>query len=220
MTRPDYWEADVVRKGFATIVDQDSASVGQVFGVGADGDIAFAEAATDTPDSSALPVDAAQGFLAQAFDRALCSAVTGADGSGTLCGTLVSLKAGMVVTGAVCAVQAAAVTGTHGYLALYSKAGVRLAMSADTPALFQSGGLRSAAFTAPYTVVADDGFFVCYLTTWSGSGPSFMGGGSQSVGDAFGSSATRNFFLGSQTSPPSTANVTSNRGVTPWMAAY
>jgi hypothetical protein len=107
---------------------------------------------------------AAQGLLAEAFPLATnVSSIAAVAGSAY--GMLVGLLAGDIVTSVVCNMVSAGSGMTLVRFGLYSRAGVRLAQTADVKASYNSGGANkfAHALSAPYTVPTTDGYYLAVI---------------------------------------------------------
>lgn len=103
---------------------------------------------------------AAQGFLAQNFDRAQVAGATILV-SGTSESALVPLRAGQVVSSVYLACTVVATGLTLAKVGIYSADGkTLLASSANTPAAFAATGLDPIALSAPWTVPATGVYLV------------------------------------------------------------
>jgi hypothetical protein len=108
----------------------------------------------------------AEGMIAETFP--MSAAVSGAGcATGDVRATSIGLRAGDIVASITVALGSTPGSGVaKGQLALYSKAGVLLANSADTPAAFQtSNAYVTLSMSAAYTVPTDDGYYCAMFIT-------------------------------------------------------
>lgn len=161
----------------------------------------------------------AQGYYAETYPRAASLVANGVT-SGTLYAMAVGLIAGDVVANMTIGVSTLG-TMTLAKLGLYSKTGnTLLCSSADASVAFGSTGPKTLAMTTPYTVVADDIYYVGFLAVhtslqcYRGSTSTvttFSGG----VGNGF----AMQMAQGSQVDLPATATLAvSTSGISWWVA--
>lgn len=147
----------------------------------------------------------ARGVIAETFPVFAANG-TAAPASGDVRGSLVGLRAGDVVANITMNVNTIGATLTHAQFALYKKDGTLLANSADSTASFTgAAGNVTLAMATPYTVPADDGYYVALFT--SGTTPPTMRTGTSGTAlfSAIGSGAAAGVNFASQSSLPSTA---------------
>jgi hypothetical protein len=130
--------------------------------------------------------------------------------SGDVRGTSVGLLTGDVITNLCCVVVTAGSTVTKAQLALYSKAGVLLANTADSPTTFQSAGAISLALTSTYTVPAEDIYYIALFATATTMPTMLRGIQDTSSTAAFGSGAKAAFTHAGQAALPAPATLSAN----------
>ena len=161
----------------------------------------------------------AQGLLAESFSR-------GNIGSQTLLttqkleGALVGLRAGDTVTGVAVAVQANSASLTVARVALYSTAGVLLASSTNSAAIWDAGAgtVVSRAFTTPYTVTTAGGYYACLLAVGT-TPPTIYRGSNLGVMEGIGAGFPAFVLQTGQANLPSPATLTEET-VCWWMGVY
>lgn len=117
----------------------------------------------------------AHGFLAETFDIRMTNTTgipTANAASGTMTMQLIGLRAGDVITNI--SVASGGTNGTaltFAKLGLFDKSGNFLAATASASATFNTGNntIRTVALTSPYTIPADDGYYVTFLQYGSGA---------------------------------------------------
>lgn len=120
------------------------------------------------------------GYYAETYPKQ-ASANTSALATGILYATSIGLLAGDVVTNLLFEVNTAGGTLTLFKVALLDKAGNRLAVSADLQAAgVVATGPKSIAMTTPYTIPADDLYYVAALSVGT-TGPSISRGLSKAI---------------------------------------
>jgi hypothetical protein len=132
-----------------------------------------------------------QGLITQNFDRNILLSNTNSamiDGTAYFIG--VGLRAGDVVSSVSIAVVTGGVGLSISKVGLYSKAGVRLAMSADLTTLWQGTATLTGSFSAPFTILTDDLYYVALFAKTATSMPSTLRGGSGQFATAIGSGAS------------------------------
>lgn len=165
---------------------------------------------------------AAQGLVAQNFDRQTAQAAA-ASTSQTIYVSLIPCRAGTVITNLHIGVATTAGIGTAtSFMGLYSRAFVRLAVTADLGTAFNSTGNKTAALTSPYTATTSDGIFGAVVGTNSTQSPSFARGStSANLAAALGSGSVP-FGTGGtgQTSlPTGPITIVATNGIAYWMGA-
>lgn len=105
----------------------------------------------------------AQGLITETWPRAAVASAATIMVDGRAYFIAVGLRAGDVVSNLAIAIHVAGATMTLSKVGLYSKAGTRLAVSADQGTAWQSAGMKNVALASPYTVTADDGYFVAVI---------------------------------------------------------
>jgi hypothetical protein len=118
-------------------------------------------------------LDTAQGVITQNFDRVVANNYQ-ALVDGTAYFLSVGLRAGDTVTNISVVVGGAGSAVTLSKVGLYSKAGARLGISADQGTAWQSTGLKTIALTSPYTVPADDGYYIAVVSKATTTVPSLL----------------------------------------------
>lgn len=116
----------------------------------------------------------ARGLIAETIDEKACN-VTSAPGSGVLVAGLVGLRAGDVITNVAVHVVSNGTGVTLAKVGIYDVSGNLLASSADVDTSFTSGSANRkqvTAFSSPYTVVSDGGYYLAVL---------FVGGTSPTI---------------------------------------
>src|SRR3990167_8391695 len=149
----------------------------------------------------------AMGVISEPFSPELATTST-APTSQTVYGILVGLRAGDVVTGVLLrnAVAAAGTAPTTARAGLADSTGKILILSGNVGAAASwPVGAMPLAFTAPYTVLADGGYFACFVVngTWGTTQPTPQRiGASAAANIAFGSNAIPAFAWTGQTDLP------------------
>lgn len=162
----------------------------------------------------------ALGIIVETFDKNACVA-TYTTSTQSLQGIGVGLIAGEVITGIALELTNTPSSLTLAKVALYDKSGNRLAVSADQSAGWTGAAHKDIAFTAPYTVLKDDLYYLCLLVVCTGTTPTLLRTGSVSASAANASNSGARPFVGqgSQTDMPGTATFVAGQGGF-WMAAY
>ena len=109
------------------------------------------------------------GVLAETVPRSSIVASSAA-ASGTLDGTAVILRAGMLVTNISLGIRTAAVAPTLSRVGLYDKNGNLLASSIDQGASWATIGLKTIAVSVPYLVPTTDLYYLAWICV-AGTGP-------------------------------------------------
>lgn len=148
----------------------------------------------------------ASGVISEPF-FAQAVATTAAPVTQTVYGTLNGLRAGDVVTGVFTRNTTAAVgtLPTTARFGIADATGKILARSGnDTALALWPLGPNPHAFAAPYTVLADGGYFACMVVdgVWGSTPPTPLFGASNTAYTAFGSAAPLNFAWTVQTDLP------------------
>jgi hypothetical protein len=126
-------------------------------------------------------------------------------------GYLLGLRAGDVVTGILLrsAVAAAGTAPTTARFGIANSAGVILALSGNinAAASWPVGGVLGA-LTAPYTVLADGGYFACFVVngTWGTTQPTLNRTSGLAGSGAVGGNVTPSFSWAGQTDLPAVGN--------------
>jgi hypothetical protein len=111
-----------------------------------------------------------EGLISQNFDR-MTSSNTSVLISGTVYYMLVPLYAGEIVTNVLIGVDSAGTLQTLGKVALYSKTGTQLAVSADQGNAWSAAtGIYSVAMGTPFTILTTDVYY-CAVLSVAGAGP-------------------------------------------------
>lgn len=128
-----------------------------------------------------------EGLIAQTFPRYAAAAATVLT-SGVAVATMVPLRKGQVITNVSIAINNAAVSQTLGKVGLYKKDGTRVAVTASQTTAWESTGIKTIAFTSPYTVPDTDVYYILVLSV-AGTGPGLyrQGIGSTTIMPAIGS---------------------------------
>lgn len=100
--------------------------------------------------------------------------------SGQLCAQAVGLRKGQLVTGIGVRCTGAGTAVTLFKVGLYDKNGVLLASSVDQKAILAVGFL-AVAFSAGYTILTDDLYYLALIATTGTTNPSFAAGGGSYV---------------------------------------
>lgn len=120
-------------------------------------------APTDAAVASLLsPGLAAEGLLAQNFPRQAAAGVAIAI-DGTAYFAAVELFAGQSIANVVLGVATAGTVMTLSKAGIYTTAGVRVAISADQGAAWQSAGLKTVPLTAPYVVPVTGTYYLALV---------------------------------------------------------
>jgi len=148
------------------------------------------------------PMVSGQGLVRETFARNTIQGTT-APSVGVINGTAVSLYAGDVIQGLSVGVSANGSGLTLAKLAIYSKAGVKLADSASNHANFNAGTTprnQSTLLQNPYTVPTTDLYYFAFLFVTS-TAPTLLRGASQAAADVVVGSGAFPWMLstGSQT---------------------
>lgn len=108
------------------------------------------------------PSLSAEGLVAQTIARTnvVGTIPTGNTVSGTVYFTSIYLYAGQTLTNALIGVSVAGVLVTMGKIGLYDNAGNLLASTANVTSAWESAGLKSHAFSAPYVVVTSGLYYM------------------------------------------------------------
>jgi hypothetical protein len=108
---------------------------------------------------------------------------------GTIYFMAVGLVAGDVVSNITVYVSTGGTATSTSLVGLYSKAGVRLAQSADQASAWNTIGKYTVAMTAPFTVTVSDGYFVAILAKTGTTMPTMFRGspGAAGFNDVIGS---------------------------------
>lgn len=125
----------------------------------------------------------------------------------------IGLRAGDVVTNIVIGITTAGTATTLSKAGLYTKAGVQLAASADQGSAWNSTGIKSVAMGTPYTVPADDGYYVCVVSKATTTLATLLRGANNSLATA--AVGTGMAEIGTQTAQtdlPSPATITFGSG--------
>lgn len=159
----------------------------------------------------------ALGLVGETFNAMSINASLAMAGGSVYFG-LIPLRAGTVVTNIVTQVQTAGSGLTLVRLGLYSKAGVRLAQTADAAAAFASIGNKVTALTAPLVVPAEDGYYIAIIATGT-TPPNLREGLAEAdLYTAIGSGVRRFAIQAGQTDLPATATLADSQNC-PWLAA-
>lgn len=169
----------------------------------------------------------ARGFLSENFQVNQGNATGGAATDGTVFCALVGVKPGDVINNLHIAVETAG-TGsgcTLAQLALYDRAGARLAVTADSAGdrtKTESAGIKTFALTAPYTVTSNtDGLYVAFVNKNSTTVCNLLVSGTTDVTAADALTAK---FRGcatagtSQTSTPTSVTIAATGAINFWAA--
>jgi len=105
----------------------------------------------------------AEGLITETYPRELINGSTIMI-DGTAYFMKVTLLAGEVVANLAVVVATLGATVTLSKVGLYSKAGSRLAVSADQGTAWQTTGIKNPAMISPYTVPTDDGYYVAVIS--------------------------------------------------------
>ncbi len=136
----------------------------------------------------------ASGVISENFHPSATAQVSLAPVSQTVYGILLGLRGGDVVTGVLLrnGVAAAGTLPTLARFGIENSTGQVLALSGDESALAQwPVGANPHPFTAPYTVLADGGYFACFVVngTWGTTQPTLL----RNVGTPLGQTARVGF---------------------------
>jgi hypothetical protein len=154
---------------------------------------------------------------------------TGSPSTQVVYGQLLGLKAGDLVTGVLLRNQTAAAgtLPTTARFGIADSTGKILALSGNDTALALWGtGANPHAFTAAYTVLADGGYFACFVVngTWGSTQPLMIRGSVQtSAYAAFGSSPPPLFSWAAQTDLPavnSSMTISGTANITPFYVGF
>lgn len=160
---------------------------------------------------------AGEGLIAEAFDRALAPAGVIMIG-GTVYLERVHLHAGDVVTNLHVAVTAAGVAVSLSKVGLYSKAGARLALSADLGVAWQSTGLKTHPLIAAYKVDASDDYYVAAVAAAGTTLPTLLAGSAAPLAGAAVGAGLRPFAaMTGQADLPATATFAGAAPISYWM---
>lgn len=171
---------------------------------------------------------AAQGLVSETADPGLYGTAV-APTSQTVYGALIGLAQGDVATGLILrlAVAASGTAPTEARVGLADSSGNIVVLSGSVKAATSwVAGASNFAFTAPYTVPADGGYYACFVVngTWSFTQPTIMRGAATAAAmTAYGSHAPPGFSWASQTDLPAVGaalTLTSGPAVSYYMAVY
>lgn len=158
----------------------------------------------------------AQGLITETFPRQAVSSGATIMVDGTAYFMCVGLRAGDVVTKLAIALHVAGATMTLSKVGLYSKAGVRLGISADQGAAWETTGIKNVSLTTPYTVTADDGYYVAVVAK-GGTLPRPASGNTNTIqATAVGTGMAPHGNQTGQTDLPSSATITAG-GIAYWV---
>jgi hypothetical protein len=161
-----------------------------------------------------------QGYVAYGPTNMGAISASSAVASGTAEFTAVGLHAGEIVTNVTCVMLTNGATLSLVKVGLYDKTGTRLAISADNSASFTSGApkLITTALTAPYTVLADDLYYLAIIAVGT-TGPTLgRGNGTFDAPKLGGTSPAIAARQAGQTDLPSSATYTA-QGPAYWLGA-
>lgn len=160
----------------------------------------------------------AEGLIGENFSRALIGG-NALSIDGTAYFMAIGLRAGDVVANISIVIAAASATTTLSKVGLYSKGGTRLAVSADQAASWETAGLKTIAMIAPYTVLADDGFYLAAIAKASVTLPKFgiaqaalQVQGAGAIGSGMAAYGTQT----AQTDLPASATITAGAPLSIW----
>jgi hypothetical protein len=161
------------------------------------------------------------GIIAETLDKNLLAVTSSAITSGSMQGGAVGLCAGEVITGVALEINGAGSGVTLAKVGLYDRSGNRLAVSADF-----SGAVgtvhKEIPFTAPYTVLADDVYYLTFLFVFTTTAPTMLKQSnaiSGAVATATGSGVRPVIGVGSLADMPASTTYSAGQGGY-WLAAY
>lgn len=171
----------------------------------------------------------AAGVISAPFHATVASTAT-APATQVVYGVLIGLRAGDVVTGLLMRnqVAAAGTLPTTARAGLADSTGKILALSGNVNALASwAAGPNAWAFTAPYTVPSDGGYFACFVVngTWGSTQPTpiLVTNVGAAALTAFGTAPPPNFTWTGQTDLPAAGaslTITTGSARTYYLAAY
>lgn len=157
-----------------------------------------------------------QGLVGQTLVRPNSMGASGATTSGEMFASPVVLYAGTTVTNIIFNLSAAAVTITHGFVALYNSGLTRLAQSADTTSFFNGTDNRTCPLSAPLAITATAVYYVASLCTAT-TGPNYLGYSMGTADNPIGAGQGGGFAQLGLSSPPNPA-VPAGTSFLPWFA--
>jgi hypothetical protein len=163
-----------------------------------------------------LSLNQLQGLVGQTLVRPNSMTASGATTSGEMFASPVVLYAGTTVTNIIFNLAAAAVTITHGFVALYDGSLNRLALSADTTSFFNGTDNRTCPLTAPFAVPTTAVYYVAALCTAT-TGPNYLGYSMGTANNPIGGGAAGGFGQLGLSSPPAAATPVGTSFL-PWFA--
>lgn len=163
---------------------------------------------------------AALNLLVETFPYNTAANQTAVTGTQAVMFAPVGFLAGDVITNIVTKVHVAGNTLTLQKFGIYSKAGVLLASTADVKANFLTTGIISSALTAPYTILADDGYYLAVLSVGTTTPTLLRTVGQTTVaGSIAGGSVGYGGTQASQSDLPAAATISFTTASTFWLAA-
>lgn len=161
----------------------------------------------------------AQGTITQTWDRQVTRS-TATVTSQRVFYQSIALRAGEVITNihVFIATQAGASSTTTAKVGLYDKAGNRLAVSANLTSAWESTGMKTHALSSPYTVPADDQYFIAILYDGSSAPVMNVAGGIANMGAVIGSGAIAYGAVSTQTDLDSSETIASANSQNFWAA--
>lgn len=162
-----------------------------------------------TPDGITL---AAQGLIAQTFDRQLATLQT-IMVSQNVYYMLIPLRQGQVITSLSIAVNTVSASSTLFRMGLYNSAGALVASTVNAPTLTETSGIRTANLSAPYTVPASGGYYVALLSD-GGTPPVVFRASLSVIAQAVGSGLRPFAHQTAQANLPATATFAAAAGAT------
>lgn len=148
----------------------------------------------------------AQGIIAEAFPRqGRGTGPTLIDGTAYF--MMLGLMAGDTATSLSVFITGAGSGMTLSKVGLYSKDGTRRAISADQTTAWQSTGLKTIAFTAPYAVPTTDGYYAAIVAKASTTLPNVFNGNTDGLSPAIGAGSGAWGRQTGQTDLPASATI-------------
>lgn len=163
----------------------------------------------------------AQGIITENFSREGARGDTSILIDGTVYFMSVGLHASDFAASVTICVTTLGATVTLSKVGLYDKNGVQRAVSADQGTAWQSNGNKTIAFAAPYTVPADDGYYVAVVSKASVTLPTLLRSNANTGGNApgIGSGMAAFGIQTGQTDLPATATIsTAGSPIALWVA--